>query len=161
MKITIREDYNPDTDFYYHKQFEIYYELYLIWDRDTWETIVTPCNVYRIEVNGKYAGDVILEDKGKVTKYIVDFSILPEYQGKGIAKAALEQVKKMNKKLTAITRKETLDFFLKYGSVLKKTIRNYYQSGIDGYYITFGGSGVIHKKVGASKCGIPIGEGRL
>jgi len=39
-------------------------------------------------------------------------SILPEYQGKGIGKAVLEQVKKMGIKLTAVTRKETLNFFL-------------------------------------------------
>ena len=137
MKIKLREDHNPDTDFYYDNQFKIYHEPYLIWDRDTWETIITTCDVHRIEVNEKYAGDVILEDKGKGTKYIVDFSILPEYQGKGIGKAALEQVKKIGKKLTGITRKETLDFFLKYGFVLKKKIKNYYQSGVDGYYITF------------------------
>jgi GNAT superfamily N-acetyltransferase len=137
MKITLREDRHPDTDFYYLNQFKIYHEPYLIWDRDTWETIITTCDVYRIEVNGKYAGDVILEEKGKGTKYIVDFSVLPEYQGKGIGKVALEKVKKMGKKLTGITRKETLDFFLKYRFVLKKTIKNYYQPGVGGYYITF------------------------
>ncbi len=153
MKITLREDLDPDTDFYYRHQFKIYHDPYLIWDRDTWETIITTCDVYRIEVNpaprvktrgvkgcgvnGKYAGDVILEDRGKGTKYIVDFSVLPEYQGKGIGKGALEKVKKMGKKLTGITRKETLNFFLKSGFVLKKTIRNYYQPGVDGCYITF------------------------
>jgi GNAT superfamily N-acetyltransferase len=137
MKITLREDLDPDTDFYYRHQFKIYHDPYLIWGRDTWETIITTCDVYRIELNGKYAGDVILEDRGKGTKYIVDFSVLPEYQGKGIGKGALEKVKKMGKKLTGITRKETLNFFLKSGLVLKKTIRNYYQLGVDGYYITF------------------------
>jgi len=137
MKITLREDLDPDIDFYYRQQFKIYQEAYLIWDRDTWKTIITTCDVYRIEVDEKYAGDVILEDRGKGTKYIVDFSVIPEYQGKGIGKAALEQVKKMGKKLTGITRKETLDFFLKYGFVLKKKIKNYYQSGVDGYFITF------------------------
>ncbi len=141
MKITIQEDRNPDTDFYYHNQFKIYHEPYLIWDRDIWETVIRTCDVYRIEVNGKYAGDVILEDKGKGTKYIVDFSLLPEYQGKGIGKTTLEQVKKMNKKLTGITRKEKLDFFLKCGFVLKKPIKNYYQAGVDGYYITFDNPG--------------------
>jgi len=138
-EITLREDIDPGIDFYYHQQFKIYHEPYLIWDRDTWETIITTCDVYRIEVNEKYAGDVILEDRVKGTKYIVDFSVLPEYQGKGIGKRALEQVKKMGKKLTGITRKETLNFFLKSGFVLKKTIKNYYQPGVDGYYITFCG----------------------
>jgi GNAT superfamily N-acetyltransferase len=137
MKIKLREDLSPDIDFYYHQQFKIYHEPYLIWDRDTWETILSTCSVYRIEVNEKNAGDVILEDRGKGTKYIVDFSVLPEYQGRGIGKAALEKVKKMGKKLTAITRKITLNFFLKSGFVLKKTIGNYYQPGVDGYYITF------------------------
>jgi GNAT superfamily N-acetyltransferase len=137
MKITLREDHNPSTDFYYHNQFKIYHEAYLIWDRDTWKTIITTCEVYQIEVDEQYAGDVILEDRGKGTKSIVDFGILPEYQGKGIGKAALEQVKKMGKKLTGITRKETLNFFLKSGFVLKKKIKNYYQSGVYGYYITF------------------------
>jgi GNAT superfamily N-acetyltransferase len=137
MKIKLREDRDPDIDFYYHQQFKIYHEPYLIWDKDTWETIITTCDVYRIEVNEKYPGDVILEGRKKGTKYIVDFSVLPEYQGKGIGKAALEQVKKMGKKLTGITRKETLNFFLKSRFVLKKTIKNYYQPGVDGYYITF------------------------
>jgi ribosomal protein S18 acetylase RimI-like enzyme len=64
-------------------------------------------------------------------------SILPEYQGKGIGKAVLEQVKKMGIKLTAVTRKETLNFFLKSGFVLKKRMGNYYDLGVDGYSITF------------------------
>jgi GNAT superfamily N-acetyltransferase len=137
MKIKLREDLDPDIDFYYHQQFKIYHEAYLIWDRNTWKTIITACEVYRIEVDEKYAGDVILEDRGNGTKSIADFSVLPEYQGKGIGKAALEQVKKIGKKLTGITRKDTLDFFLKCGFVLKRKIKNYYQSGVDGYFITF------------------------
>ena len=137
MEITLREDLDPNIDFYYHHQFKIYHEPYLIWDRDTWETILATCNVYRIEVNGKYAGDVIWEDRGRGTKSIVDLSILPEYQGKGIGKAVLEQAKEMGRKLTAVTRKETLNFFLKSGFVLTKTIKNYYHSGVDGYFITF------------------------
>jgi hypothetical protein len=36
-----------------------------------------------------------------------------------------------------LTRREMLEFFLKSGFVLKKTIRNYYQAGVDGYYMTF------------------------
>ena len=153
MKVTLRKDLDLDTDFYYNHQFKIYHEPYLIWDKYTWETVLTTCNVYRIEVNpaphvktwgftgygvnGRYAGDVILEDRGKGTKYIIDFSVLPEYQGKGIGKAVLEQVKMMGRKLTAVTRKETLDFFLKSGFDLKKTIKNYYHPGVDGYYIIF------------------------
>ena len=153
MKVTLREDLDRDIDFYYDHQFEIYHEPYLIWDKETWETVLTTCQVYRIEVtpalrartgaftgyglNERYAGDVVLEDRGKDTKYIVDFSILPEYQGKGIGRAVLEQVKKMGKKLKAVTRKETLDFFLKSGFDLKKTIKNYYHPGVDGYYIIF------------------------
>jgi ribosomal protein S18 acetylase RimI-like enzyme len=137
MKITLREDLDLDIDFYYHYQFKIYHEPYLIWDRDIWETILDTCTVYRIEVNGKYAGDVIWEDRGRGTKSIVDLSVLPEYQGKGIGKAVLEQAKEMGRKLTAVTRKETLNFFLKCGFVLTKTIKNYYHSGVDGYFITF------------------------
>jgi ribosomal protein S18 acetylase RimI-like enzyme len=135
--MTLREDLHPDIDFYYDHQFKIYQELYLIWDRDTWETILATCTVYCIEVNGKYAGDVIWEDRGRGTKSIVDLSVLPEYQGKGIGKAVLEQAKEMGRKLTAVTRKETLNFFLKSGFVLTKTIKNYYHSGVDGYFITF------------------------
>ena len=67
----------------------------------------------------------------------LDFSIFPEYQGKGIGKAVLEQIKKHEKKLTAVTRKETLNFFLKAGFVLKKAIKNYYARSVDGYYIIF------------------------
>jgi GNAT superfamily N-acetyltransferase len=137
MKIILLEDTHPDPDFYYHQQFRIYHELYLIWDRETWETILTTCDVYRLEIDGRYAGDVILEDRGKDTKYIADFSVLPDYQGKGIGRSALEHVKKMTEKLMAVTRKETLHFFVKSGFVLRKTLKNYYHPGVDGYYIVF------------------------
>ena len=79
----------------------------------------------------------LLEDKGKGMTYIVDFSILPEYQGKGVGKAILEQVKTRGEKLTAVTRKETLHFFLKSGFALRRTIKNYYYPGVDGYYLSF------------------------
>jgi GNAT superfamily N-acetyltransferase len=137
MEIILREDLDPNIEFYYHHQFKIYHEPYLIWDRDTWQTILTTCAAYRIEVNGKYAGDVILEERGRGTKSIVDLSLLPEYQGKGIGKGVLEQTKKMGRKLTAVTRKETLNFFLKSGFFLTRRIKNYYHPGVDGYSITF------------------------
>jgi ribosomal protein S18 acetylase RimI-like enzyme len=139
IRIALREEFDPDVDFYYRYQFKIYHEPYLIWDKETWKAVLATCTVYRVEADGDYAGDVILEDRGRGAKSIVDFSILPEYQGKGVGKAVLEQVKKKGKALTAITRKETLNFFLKSGFVLKKTIRNYYQAGIDGYLIVFPG----------------------
>jgi len=41
----------------------------------------------------------------------------------------------MDKKLVAVTRKETLNFFLKSGFVLRKRLKNYYDPGVDGYYI--------------------------
>ena len=141
MKITLREDLNPDTDFYYHHQFSIYHDPYLIWDRDTWETVIATCTVYRIEVNGAYAGDVIVEEGGKEPKDMIDFSILPEYQGKGIGKAVLEEMKKKYRRLAAVTRKETLDFFLKSGFVVKKTMKNYYHRDVDGYYVTYTSKG--------------------
>jgi len=73
MKIRLREDPNPDSDFYYHQQFRIYHKPYLIWDRDTWKEVLATCAVYRIEIDGEYAGDVILAGRAKGTKYIVDF----------------------------------------------------------------------------------------
>lgn len=139
MKITLQEDFDPDTDFYYHCQFKIYHEPDLIWDRETWEDVLTTCTVYRVEADGEYAGDVMVEKRRGDVRHIVDFSIIPEYQDKGIGKAALEQVKELGKKLTAITRSETLGFFLKCGFVSKRTIRNYYGTGFDGYYIVFKG----------------------
>jgi ribosomal protein S18 acetylase RimI-like enzyme len=139
MRVTLREHVDWDIDFYYHQQFKIYREPYLIWDRETWKVILSTCDVYWIEVDGRCAGDIVLEQRGKETTYIVDFSLLPEYQGKGIGKAALEKVKHMGKKLMAVTRKETLNFFLKSGFVLKKRLRNYYESGVDAYYITLSG----------------------
>jgi len=138
MIITLQEDVAPDVDFYYRQQFKIYHEPYLIWDRETWEIILATCKTYRVEVDGKYAGDVILEGKPKGTRYIVDFSLLPDYQGKGIGKTVMEEVKKMAKRLTAITRKEKLPFFLKCGFTLRKTVEDYYDSGVDGYHIVFG-----------------------
>jgi ribosomal protein S18 acetylase RimI-like enzyme len=135
MEIILKKDFGPDLEFYYQSQFQIYFDPYLIWDRETWEEVLVACDVYQIEVDGKYAGDIIFQGE-KGTKYIVDFGIFPEYQGKGIGRTVLEQVKKMGKKFTAVTRKETLDFFLKSGFVLKKTIKNYYAHSVDGYYIT-------------------------
>lgn len=137
MKITLQEDLHPDIDSYYHYQFKIYHESYLIWDRDIWETVLATCGVYRIEVDGEYAGDVLLEDEGRGTKSIVDFSLLPGYQGKGIGKAVLELVKEKGIRLTAVTRKETLSFFSQSGLVIKRRVKNYYAPGVDGYFIGF------------------------
>src|SRR3990172_12151091 len=137
MKIVLKEEVDFNAGFYYRQQFKIYREHYLIWDKETWETVISTCTVIRIEIDGKWAGDIILEDMGKKAKNIVDFSILPEYQGKGIGKAVLEEVKKTCKRLRAVTRKETLGFFLKCGFVLKRTIKNYYHPGVDGYGILF------------------------
>jgi ribosomal protein S18 acetylase RimI-like enzyme len=135
MKISLKQDVDPDLDFYYQNQFKIYFDSYLIWDREIWEAVLNTCAVYRIEVDGKYAGDIIFQwEKGATC--IVDFGIFPEYQRKGIGKAVLGQVRKMGRKFTAVTRKETLDFFLKSGFVLKKKIKNYYAHSVDGYYIT-------------------------
>jgi GNAT superfamily N-acetyltransferase len=137
MEITLQEDLHPDIDFYYQNQFKIYHEPYLIWDRDIWETVLATCGVYRIEVDGEYAGDVLLEDEGRGAQSMVDFSLLPEYQGKGIGKAVLGRVKKMGTRLTAVTRKETLSFFSKSGFVIKRRVKNYYAPGVDGYFIGF------------------------
>ena len=137
MRITLREDLDPDPDFYYHQQFKIYHDPYLIWDMETWEAVLDSCTVYRIEVDGEYVGDVILEDRKRSTRYIVDFSILPEYQRKGIGKMVLEQLKKMGGRLTAVTREETLGFFLNSGFELDKTMKNYYDRGVNGYYLVF------------------------
>jgi GNAT superfamily N-acetyltransferase len=138
---TIREDPNPDVEFYYRQQFRIYCEPYLIWDRDTWEIVFGTCTVFRIEIDGEYAGDVILEDRGEGEKYIADFSLLPEYQGKGVGRAVLDRVKEMARLLTAVTRRETLPFFLKCGFVLNHTLRNYYRRRVDGYFISFSAPG--------------------
>ena len=135
MEIVLREDVDPDTEFYYLHQFKIYHDSYLIWDRETWEIVLTTCTVYRIEVDGEYAGDVIFEDRGKGSRSIIDFSVLPEYQGRGVGREVLEQVKEMGEELTAVTRRETLDFFLKCGFVVKKLIKDYYHPGVDGYTI--------------------------
>jgi GNAT superfamily N-acetyltransferase len=135
MKITLRKDPDPQTDLYYRRQFEIYREPCFIWDHDTWKSVLTSSDVYQIEVSGKYAGDVILEDRGKGRKYIADFGLLPGFQGKGIGKAVLKEVKKMGKRLSAFTRKETLPFYLKSGFVLKRTMRNYFSPGVDRYYV--------------------------
>jgi ribosomal protein S18 acetylase RimI-like enzyme len=135
MEITLREDLDPDTEFYYQRQFEIYHDSYLIWGREIWEEVLSACEVYQIEVDGDYAGDVIWEKRGSDAAYIVDFSILPRYQGKGIGREVLEQVKKTGRALTAVTRKETLPFFLKSGFVLKKRVKNYYFPGVAGYYL--------------------------
>jgi GNAT superfamily N-acetyltransferase len=137
MKVTLREDISPDPDFYYGLQFKIYREPFLIWGRKTWKNVLTTCEVYRLEIDGRYGGDVILEGQGRGIKYIVDFSVLPDYQGKGVGKSALEQIKKLTGRLTAVTRKETLGFFLKSGFVLRKTLKNYYYPGVDGYDVVF------------------------
>ena len=138
MKIVLREDTDPDVEEYYRLQFRVYHEPYLLWDRDFWEMVFSTCSVFRIEADGRYAGDIILQDRGKGAIYLVDFSLLPDYQGQRIGKAVIEQMKKIAGKLTAITRHETLPFFLRCGFGIKRTIRHYYHPGVDGYYITCG-----------------------
>ena len=137
MEIRVRADPEPDIDLLYHHQFEIYREAYLIWDRETWEEIAAVCDVYRIEVDGEYAGDIIFESRGKGGRYIVDLSILPRYQGKGVGKRVLELIKRREGRITAVTRKETLDFFLKSGFVQKRRMKSYYSPGVDGYYLEY------------------------
>ncbi len=137
MKVELRQDSRPDPDFYFQQQFNIYHEPYLIWDVETWKAILSSCTVYRVEVDSTYAGDIILEDRKRGTSYIVDLSLLPEYQGKGIGRAVLEELKKMGKRLTAVTRRETLPFFIKCGFVLTRSVRNYYAPGVDGYIIRY------------------------
>ena len=139
MKITLQEDLDPDPDFYYREQFKIYRDSFLIWDRETWRAVLGTCTVYRIEVDGKYAGDIIFQDRQEGRRYIVDFSILPEYQKRGIGKAVLEHLKKTGRSLTAVTREETLDFFVRCGFKLEKKMKNYYARGVDGYYLLFCG----------------------
>lgn len=135
-EIVLRRDIHPDTRFYYRQQFKVYVEPYLLWNWNTWETILSSCTVYRIEVGGKYAGDVILEQKGRGTRYIVDFSLLPEFQGRGLGRSVMRQLKNSAKRLTAFTRKETLGFFLESGFVLKRKVKDFYDPGIEGYYLT-------------------------
>jgi ribosomal protein S18 acetylase RimI-like enzyme len=151
VRISLREDLHPNAKCYYRYQFKIYREPYLIWDEDTWSAILAVCVVYSILVDGKYAGDILLEDRGKGTSCIVDFSLLPEYQRMGIGRAVLEQVKKMGKRLTAVTRKETIRFFLKCGFALKRRTKDYYDTGVDGYSIVCPGKtteeGCVTEKV--------------
>jgi GNAT superfamily N-acetyltransferase len=142
MKINLREDVHPDIDFYYYQQFKIYQEPYLLWDRETWKGVLLACKVFRIEVDGKVAGDVILEESRKGILSIVDFGLLPEYQGVEIGKEVLQKLKEMGKNLSAVTRKETLPFFLKSGFVLKKKMEDYYDLGADGYSIIYDGKRV-------------------
>jgi len=139
VNISLREEFHPDASFYYHFQFKVYEAPYLIWDEDTWSSILAICAVYSIMVDGKYAGDILLEERRKGTKYIVDFSLLPEYQRMGIGRVVLERIKRMGKRLTAVTRKETIRFFLKCGFSLKRRMKDYYDVGVDGYYIVFAG----------------------
>ena len=137
MKISLQRDLDPDLDYYYSFQFRIYDKSYLLWDKDLWDMILSTGAVFRVLADGENVGDLILEEKGKGTLYITDLSILPEYQRNGVGKAVIEEIKKMGRKITAVTRKETLDFFLKCGFRLIKTIKNYYYPGVQGYYITF------------------------
>jgi hypothetical protein len=60
----------------------------------------------------------------------------------GIGKEVLQTLKKFGKSLSAVTREETLRFFLKSGFILKKKIEDYYDLGVDGYSISFDGKQV-------------------
>jgi GNAT superfamily N-acetyltransferase len=135
MEITLHQDNSCDTRFFYRTQFKIYHEPYLIWDREMWDDVLSMCDVFRIEADGKFAGDIIIEKRRGGTKYIVDFSLLPQYQGRGIGRIVLEHTKAMGKKIAAVTRKETLGFFLKSGFLVRRRMRNYYHPGVDGYYV--------------------------
>jgi len=72
----------PGCRFLLRQQFRIYHEPYLIWDWETWAMVLATCTVYRVEVDGITPG-CHPGRKVKSTRYIVDFSLLPDYQGKG------------------------------------------------------------------------------
>ncbi len=137
MKVSLQRDPHPDVNFYYENQFEIYKEPYLIWDRAMWGEVLATCTVWRIKVNGQYAGDIIIDDQGNDRKDIVDFSILPQYQRRGVGKSVLEKIKKTAGKISAVTRNETLGFFLKCGFLPAVRIGDYYHPGVDGIYIVW------------------------
>jgi len=136
MEITLRRVNNPDPDFYYRHQFEVYHEPYLIWERETWVVTLARSDVYCIEVDGRYSGDAILEDRRKGKKYLADFNILPEFQGRGVGKTALERLKNTGDRLTAFTRRDTLGFFMNCGFIVRRTMTGYFFPGIDRYYVT-------------------------
>lgn len=135
MEIELRKEIRPDADFYYRRQFEIFDEPCLIWSRDRWLKTLSRSDVHRIEVDGAYAGHVILEGRRRSRTYIADLSLLPAYRGKGIGREVLKQLEERTGKLSAFTRKETLPFFLKQGFVLRRTMKDYFAAGVDRYYV--------------------------
>ena len=135
MEISLRKEIHPDADFYYRCQFEIFDAPCLIWSRDRWASALLRSDVHRIEVDGAYAGHVILEGRARGKTYIADLSLLPEYRGRGIGRRVLKGLKEKPGKLTAFTRKETLPFFLKQGFVLRRTMKDYFSPGADRYYV--------------------------
>ncbi len=134
MEIALRKEIHPDADLYYRRQFEIFEEPCLIWSRDRWLATLLKSDVHRIEVDGAYAGHVILEDRRRGRTYIADLSLLPGYRGKGVGREVLKELKKKGK-LSAFTRKRTLPFFLRQDFVLRKVMKNYFSAGIDRYYV--------------------------
>jgi len=135
MRIILRKEVDPDPDFYCTRQFQIYREPSLIWSRRTWERIVTTCDVYRIEIDGQDAGEIILENRRNGITYVADFGLLPEYRAIGVGRAVLEKVRERSQKLSAFTRKETLGFFLKSGFIVKRTMKDYFSPGSNRYYL--------------------------
>ncbi len=135
MKIALRKDTLPEADFYYRRQFEIFDEPCLIWSRDRWSRTLLTSDVHRIEVDGVYAGHVVLEGRQRGKTYIADLSLLPAYRGRGIGREVLKELKERTGMLTAFTRKETLPFFVKQGFVLKRTMKDYFSAGVDRYYV--------------------------
>ncbi len=135
MEIVLRKEIHPDPDFYYRRQFEIFGEPFLIWSHDRWAATLLGADVYRIEVDGAYAGHMILESRRRGRTYLADLSLLPGYRRKGIGREVLKELKERTGRLTAFTRKETLPFFLEQGFVLKKTMKDYFSPGVDRYYV--------------------------
>ena len=135
MEIALRKEIHPDANFYYRRQFEIFDKPDLIWSRNRWASTLLRSDVHRIEVDGAYAGHIILESRPKGRRYVADLSLLPGYRGRGIGREVLKELKERTGKLTAFTRKETLPFFLKQGFVVRRTMKDYFSPGVDRYYV--------------------------
>jgi len=89
--------------------------------------VLTTCTVYRIEVDGNMP-EMSIRGQGRGTKSIVDLSILPEYQGKGIGKAVLEQSRRWYKTYSRHP-KGNAQFFLEIRVRSKEEDGNYYDPG--------------------------------
>ncbi|TSC60351.1 MAG: N-acetyltransferase GCN5 [Parcubacteria group bacterium LiPW_15] len=106
-----------------------------ILDKEEWEEELKKCVVYLIEEEGRIAGDISYELKSPEHAYLSGLVVTPQFQGKGIARAALAQILdqlKDMKRIDLVTHPDNvaaLKLYQSFGFIIETKKEDYYGDG--------------------------------